>query len=133
MKPLTSNITKGLTTGSRLVCADNSGAKEYYIINVLGVCGRRGRTPKAGIGDIIIVSVKKGTPKKRKTIVKALIVRQVKEFRRPNGMRIQFEDNAAVEIDAEKGIPIATEIKGAVAREISERYPKVSGIASIVV
>ena len=68
MKPLTSKVTKALTTGSRLVCADNSGAKIYEIIGVRKYHGVRGRYPKAGVGDVVICSVKKGTPKKRKTI-----------------------------------------------------------------
>jgi len=133
MKPLTSKVTKALTTGSRLVCADNSGAKIYEIIGVRKYHGVRGRYPKAGVGDVVICSVKKGTPKKRKTIVKALIVRQKKEYKRADGTRVQFYDNAAVEIDPEKKIPIATEIKGAIGREIVERYPKVAAIASIVI
>ncbi len=133
MKPLTSRITKGLTTGTQLICADNSGAKIYEIIGVKKYHGVRGRYPKAGVGDTIICSVKKGNPQKRKKVVKVLVVRQKKEYRRADGTRIQFEDNAGVEIDPEKRIPIGTEIKGAIGREIVERYPKVAAIASIVV
>ncbi|MFA5382720.1 MAG: 50S ribosomal protein L14 [Candidatus Micrarchaeia archaeon] len=133
MKPLTAKITKSLTNGTRLNCADNSGAKIYEIIGVKDYQGVRKRYPSAGVGDIAICSVKKGNPQKRKKVVKVLIVRQKKEYRRSDGTRIQFEDNAGVEIDPEKKIPIGTEIKGAIGREIVERYPKVAAIASIVI
>ena len=133
MKPLTSKVIKGLTTGTRLTCADNSGAKIYEIIGVKNYHGVRGRYPKAGVGDVVICSVKKGNPQKRKKVVKVLVVRQKKEYRRADGTRVQFYDNAGVEIDPEKRIPIGTEIKGAIGREIVERYPKVAAIASIVI
>ncbi len=133
MKALTANVVKALTIGSRLVCADNSGAKELEIISVLKYHGRRSRLPRAGIGDVVIASVKKGNPKMRKKVVKAVIIRQRKAYKRPDGTRIMFEDNAAVLVDPVKKIPVATEIKGAVAREVGERFPKVLGIASIVV
>lgn len=128
MKGLPAKITKTLTTGSTLVCNDNSGAKELMIIGVLGWKGRRGRNPKAGVGDIVVCSVKKGDPKMVGTVVKAVIIRQKKEIRRPNGMRVSFEDNAAVLV-TEDGLPTATEIKGVVAREVGERFPKVIAIA----
>jgi len=133
MKALTAKVVKTLTLGTRLVCADNSGAKELEIISIRKFHGRRGRNPKAGIGDVVIASVKKGTPEMRKKVVKAVIIRQKKAYRRPDGTRIMFEDNAAVLVDPEKKIPVGTEIKGAVAREVSDRFPKVVGIASIVV
>lgn len=128
MKGLTANIVKALTEGSRLVCHDNSGARELAIISTIGKKGVRSRYPKVGVGDVVICSVKKGNPDMIKKVVRALIVRQKKEYRRPNGMRIMFEDNAAVLI-TEDGLPVGTEIKGIVAREISERFPKVSAIA----
>ena len=133
MKALNARITKGLTTGTRMICADNSGAKIYEIIGVKQYHGVRGRYPKAGVGNIVICSVKKGNPQKRKKVVKVLVVRQKKEYRRADGTRVQFADNAGVEIDPEKKIPIGTEIKGAIGREIVERYPKVAAIASIVI
>ncbi len=69
----------------------------------------------------------------RKTVVPAIIVRQKKEFRRPNGVRIKFEDNAAIVLKDEKGNPKGTLIKGPVAKEVIERWPAVAKIAKIVV
>ncbi|MFH1285697.1 MAG: 50S ribosomal protein L14 [Candidatus Micrarchaeota archaeon] len=132
MKGLGTGIPKGLTKGSNLVCDDNSGAKLLQIIGVIGWHGKRAEYPGAGIGDIIICAVKKGTPQMKKKVERAVITRQKKEIRRPNGTRLQFEDNAAVLID-EQGLPKATEIKGAIAREVAERYPKVAAIAAAVV
>ncbi len=132
MKGLTSTITKTLTTGTMMPCTDNSGAKVVYIIGALHFRGTRGRPPQLGVGDVVIASVKKGKPDMVKKVVKALIVRQKKEFRRANGMRIFFEDNAAVLINDDM-LPVGTEIKGVVAREIAERFPKVAAIAAGVV
>ena len=132
MKALTARISKLLTKGSTLVCNDNSGAKELMIIGVIGVRGVRSRYPSVVIGSIIITSVKKGNPNMIKKVVRALVVRQKKEFRRASGTRIMFEDNAAVLI-TEDGLPVGTEIKGVVAREVSERFPKVAAIAPGVI
>ncbi|MBI2079946.1 uL14 family ribosomal protein, partial [Candidatus Micrarchaeota archaeon] len=74
-------------------------------------------------------SVKKGNPDMIKKVVKALIIRQKKEYRRANGWRISFEDNAAVLV-TDDGLPVGTEVKGVVAREVAERYPKVSAISA---
>ncbi len=132
MKGLTSTITKTLTTGTMMPCTDNSGAKVIYVIGALHFKGTRGRPPQVGIGDVVIASVKKGKPDMVKKVVKALIVRQKKEFRRANGTRIFFEDNAAVLINDDM-LPVGTEIKGVVAREIAERFPKVAAISAGVV
>jgi len=132
MKSLGSHITKGLLVGSRLLCHDNSGAREIQIIGVLRNNTTRKRVPSAGIGNLVIASVKKGNPDMVKKIVRAVIIRQRKEFRRPNGLRVSFEDNAAVLI-TEDGLPVGTEIKGVVAKEVAERYPKVAAISPGVV
>ncbi len=132
MKGLGSDITKGICVGTRLVCNDNSGAKIVQVIGVDGYRAKRGMVPKAGIGEIVTVAVKKGTAAMKKKVVKAVIVRQRKEYRRPNGVRIQFEDNAAVLVD-DQGLPVGTEIKGAIAREVAERFPKVAAVAAAVV
>ncbi len=129
MKPITTKVTKTLTLGSYLNCNDNSGGKVLKIIGVAGYKGRRGRNPRAGVGDIVICSVVKGSPKVKGTVVKAVIIRQKKEYRRPNGMRISFEDNAAAIVN-EEGIPVGTEIKGVVAREVAERFTKVAAVAA---
>jgi large subunit ribosomal protein L14 len=132
MKGLTSKVIKTLTLGTKMPCTDNSGAKIIYVIGALGYRGTRGRNPTVGVGDIVIASVRKGKPDMVKKIVKALIVRQKKEFRRANGMRILFEDNAAVLVN-DDFLPLGTEIKGVVAREIAERFPKVAAISAGVV
>ena len=123
---------RALNTGARLACVDNTGAKEIQIISVVDYKGVRRRMPKAGVGDHIVASVKKGTPELRKQVVRAIVVRQTKEYRRIDGLRIKFEDNAAVLITPE-GAPRGSEIRGPVAREAAERWPRVAGIASIVV
>jgi large subunit ribosomal protein L14 len=131
-KAVTANISKTLVPGSRLTCADNSGAKEVEIISVRGYKGRLNRYPKAGVADLVIASVKKGKPEMRKQVVMAVVIRQKHPYRRYNGTRVRFHDNAAVVIN-EEGFPKGTEIKGAVAREATEKWNKISSIASIVV
>ena len=123
---------RALTTGSRLICADNTGAKELEIIAVYGYKGVKRRYPKAGVGDMVFASVKKGRPNIRKTIVQAVIVRQKKEYRRLDGTRIKFEDNAAV-ITGPDGVPKGSEARGPVAKEAVERWLKISGVSSIIV
>merc|ERR1712062_898139 len=77
-------------------CADNTGAKNLYVISVYGVSGRLNRLPQAGVGDMIMCSVKKGKPELRKKVTPAVVVRQRKPWRRKNGVFINFEDNAGV-------------------------------------
>lgn len=132
MKAITSTITKSLNTGSYVKCADNTGATEIQIIAVKGYKGVKRRNPRCGIADWVIAAVKQGDPKIRHEVVHAVIVRQRKEFRRPNGMRVKFEDNAAV-LTNEKGEPRGTKIKGPIAREVVERFSQIGKIASIVV
>ncbi|MBN2127035.1 MAG: 50S ribosomal protein L14 [Candidatus Diapherotrites archaeon] len=132
MKAITASATKGLTLRSWCTCADNSGAKEVYIMGVMGSKGRRRMSPKAGIGDIVKVVIKKGKPEMRKKVEKAVVIRVKKEYRRATGERIKFEDNAVVLVD-DKGLPKASEIKGVVAKEAAERFPKLAGISAGVV
>ena len=132
MKPIKSSITRGIPVGAYIECADNTGAKKLQVISVFGYKGRRRRKPSAGVGDIINCTVKEGTVKWRKQIVRAVIIRQKKEFRRPDGLRVKFEDNAAVMVN-EKEEPVGTQIKGPIAREVIERFMTIGKIASIVV
>ena len=96
---------------------------------------RKGDTMKVmrgGIANMVNVVVKKGKPEIRSKVERAVIVRVKKEYRRPNGMRVRFEDNAVVLVD-EKGVPKASEIKGVIAKEVGERFPKIAGISSAVI
>jgi large subunit ribosomal protein L14 len=132
MKAISAKVIKTLQIGSLLVCADNTGAKELQIISVRGFKGKRRTRPSAGVGGFVVCRVRTGTEKVRHQIFKAVIIRQMKEYRRPNGMRVSFHDNAAVIVD-EKGIPSGSIIKGPVAREVVERFPSIGKLASIIV
>ncbi len=117
---------------SYLKVADNTGAKEIMCIRVLGGTGRR----YAGIGDVIVASVKKAAPGgvvKKGEVVKAVVVRTVKGTRRADGSYVKFDDNAAVIIKEDKN-PKGTRIFGPVARELRERdYMKILSLAPEVV
>lgn len=113
---------------TRLTVADNSGAKEIACIKVLGGSRRR----YAGIGDIIVASVKETIPNakvKKGDIQKAVIVRTSKEIVRPDGSRIRFDDNSAVLINNNRE-PIGTRIFGPVARELrAKKFMKIISLA----
>ena len=113
---------------SRLKVADNTGAKELLCIRVVGGSTRR----SAAIGDIIVASVKDATPGgvvKKGDVVKAVVVRTVKEVRRKDGSYIRFDDNAAVIIKEDKN-PKGTRIFGPVARELREKqFMKIISLA----
>lgn len=105
---------------SRLTVADNSGAKVLYCIKVLGGSKRR----YAGVGDIVVVSVKEAIPNakvKKGDVMKAVVVRTKKEIRRNDGSYIRFDDNSAVLISGNKE-PIGTRIFGPVARELRAKH-----------
>jgi large subunit ribosomal protein L14 len=125
------HIAKGLQVGSIINCADNTGARSLRIVNIVGYKGRLRRVPSGGVGDRILVSVRKGNPTLRKQVLPAIIVRQRKQFRRADGMWIQFEDNAAVIITPE-GELRGSEVRGPVAKEAAERWPRIAGNASII-
>jgi len=132
MKGLPGRQTRGLPKGAQLECIDNTGAKVIEIIAVPKYHGSHRRYPSAGIGDIVVASVKKGTPEMRKQVVYAVIVRQKRPFRRPDGTMVQFENNAAV-ITTETGEVKGSDIKGPVAKEAAERWPRIAAVASIIV
>ena len=132
MKAKQSKTPRALETGSRMVCADNTGARLVQVVSVDGYHGVRRRQPKLGLGDMATVTVKKGTPEMRRKLVKAVVIRQKKEIRRIDGLRLSFEDNAMV-ITNERGEPRGTEIKGPVAREVAERFPKIGSMATTIV
>jgi large subunit ribosomal protein L14 len=125
-------ISRGLPTGSMLKCTDNSGARKLRLIQVIGYKGRLRRKPSASVGDRITISVRQGKPDMRKKMFQAVIVRQRKPYRRDTGVWIQFEDNAAVIITAD-GEMKGSEIRGPVAKEAAERWPRIASAASIIV
>jgi large subunit ribosomal protein L14 len=133
MQPFKSRITHGLNHGSNVATCDNSGAKVIRIVSIIGSKTVHGRKPSCGVGNLVLASVRKGSPEMRKQVVYAIVVRQKKEFRRANGERIAFEDNAAVVLKDEKGNPKGTLIKGAIAKEVCERWPAIAKIASTII
>ncbi len=133
MKAVKARITRGIPLGAYVPVCDNSGAKVVRIFTVMGYKSVKRRLPSAGIGDLVMGSVKEGKPDIRKQVVYGIIVRQKKEYRRPSGERIKFEDNALVVLKDEKGNPRGTMIKGPVAKEVVERWPNVAKIASVII
>jgi len=132
MRAIKADVTQGLEKGSLVTCADNTGARELKIVSVEGYQGTHNRHPKAGMGDRVTVSVTKGTPEMRRQVLEAVVVRQRKPIRRPDGTRVKFEDNAAVIVD-EMEEPRGTEIKGPITREVAERYGSIASTATIIV
>ena len=113
---------------TRLKVADNSGAREIMCIRVMGGSAQK----YAGVGDIIVAAVKQAQPGgqvKKGDVVRAVVVRTAKEYGRPDGSHIRFDDNAAVLINAQ-GAPRGTRIFGPVARELRERaYMRIVSLA----
>ncbi len=132
MRGIAGSVTRGLPTGARMDCVDNTGAKIVEIIMVPKIGGTARRYPAAGVGDLVKVSVKKGTPEMRRQILDAVIVRQKRPYRRPDGMTVLFEDNACVIITPEGEVK-GSQIKGPVAREAAARWPRISATASTIV
>ncbi len=114
---------------SRLKIADNTGAREILCIRVLGGSRRK----YGGVGDVITATVKAATPRgsvKKGDIVRAVIVRTAKEYRRNDGSHIRFDDNAAVILDSTTQNPLGTRIFGPVARELREKgFSKIMSLA----
>ncbi len=114
---------------SRLKVADNSGARELLVIQVLGGSKRR----YGSIGDIVVATVKSATPQgavKKSEIVRAVVVRVSKEWRREDGSHIRFDDNAAVVLDTDGKNPKGSRIFGPVARELREKgFVKIVSLA----
>ena len=133
MQPLKAHVTRALPVYCKIETCDNSGAKIIKIFTVMGLKTAKGRISSCGVGDLVMGSVVSGRPDMRKQVVFAVIVRQRKEYRRADGTRIKFEDNAAVVLKDDKGNPKGTIFKGAIAKEACERWPGIAKIASIVV
>ena len=133
MKPVSAQTNRPLPIGAVLDVVDNSGARKLKIIGVRKCGGVKKRLLAAGIADVIVGTVKAGKPGMRKQVVLATIIRQRKEYRRPSGIRIKFEDNAAVILTDVLGTPKGSRIKGAIAKEVVERFPAVGKLSSVIV
>jgi len=118
---------------TRLTVADNTGARELLVIHVMGGSRRK----FAHIGDIVVATVKSATPQatvKKSEVIKAVIVRTAKEWRRKDGSTIKFDDNAAVILAADGENPVGSRIFGPVARELREKgFMKIVSLAPEVI
>jgi large subunit ribosomal protein L14 len=132
MKAVGAKRVAGINIGALVIAADNSGARIVRIVGKRKYKGVKGRQMSMAVGDWVKISVRKGLPEMKSQLFDAVVIRQKKPYRRLTGERICFEDNAVVLIKDEKGNPKGTMIKGAVAREVIERWPHVAKIASIV-
>lgn len=122
----------GLPVGAVINCADNTGAKNLYIIAVKGSQGRLNRLPQAGVGDMVIATVKKGKPELRKKVMPAVVVRQRKSWRRKDGVFIYFEDNAGVIVN-EVGELKGSAVTGPIAKECADSWARIASAASSIV
>ncbi len=124
--------TMALPVGAVMNCADNTGAKNLYVISVHGYHGRLNRLPDASVGDIVMCSVKKGKPELRKKVMPAIVIRQRKSFSRHDGTVIYFEDNAGVIVNP-KGEMKGSAIAGPVAKEAADLWHKIATHAPAIV
>lgn len=132
MKAISARATRGLNLGAIMIASDNSGAKVVKLVSVKKGKGKKGKQGCAKIADWVKVSVKKGIPDMKGKVFDAVVIRQKKSYRRLNGERVAFEDNAVAILKDEKGNPKGTQIKGPIAREVQERWGSVAKIASVV-
>uniref|UniRef100_A0A671P3Z5 Large ribosomal subunit protein uL14 n=1 Tax=Sinocyclocheilus anshuiensis TaxID=1608454 RepID=A0A671P3Z5_9TELE len=124
-------ISLGLPVGAVINCADNTGAKNLYIISVKGIKGRLNRLPAAGVGDMVMATVKKGKPELRKKVHPAVVIRQRKSYRRKDGVFLYFEDNAGVIVN-NKGEMKGSAITGPVAKECADLWPRIASNAGSI-
>ena len=124
--------TLGLPVAAVMNCADNTGAKNLYVISVKGIKGRLNKFPSACVGDMFIGSVKKGKPELRKKVTPGVVVRQRRAWRRKDGIFIYFEDNAGVIVNP-KGEMKGSAVTGPIAKECADLWPRIaSGASSII-
>jgi len=133
MKAISAKATKGLNLGSFVNAADNSGARIVRIVAVKGGKSVKGRQFGCKIADWVKVSVREGKQDMKGLVFDAVVVRVRKPYRRLNGERLCFTDNAVVLLKDEKGNPKGTQIKGPVPREIHERWKEVAKLAPVIV
>merc|ERR1712072_974198 len=124
-------ISNCLPVAAVMNCADNTGAKNLYMIACGGTGARLNRMPAGSVGDMFLASVKKGKPELRKKVMPAVIVRQKKNIRRREGYFLYFEDNAGVIVNV-KGEMKGQNITGPVAKECADLWPKIASHAGAI-
>ena len=124
-------ISSCLPTAAVINCADNTGAKNLYMIACTGIGPRLSRFPAGSVGDMFLASVKKGKPELRKKVMPAVIIRQRKAIRRREGHFLYFEDNAGVIVNP-KGEMKGSGITGPVAKECAELWPRIAANAGSI-
>ena len=112
-------------------CADNTGAKNLYVVAVTMTGARLNRLPRGSVGELFLASVKRGKPELRKKVMPAVIIRQRKAYRRREGYFLYFEDNAGV-IVTPKGEMKGSAVSGPVAKECSELWPRIAAHAGSI-
>lgn len=132
MKGVAANLTRALNIGSYVLASDNSGARIVKIVGVKHGKTRKGRQQYAKLGDHVKVSVRKGDPKMKGEVFDAVIIRQKKPYKRNTGERVAFMDNAVALLKDEKGNPKGTQIKGPIAKEVSDRWQFLGKISKFI-
>ena len=125
-------MTLGLPVAAIMNCADNTGAKNLYVVAVCGIKGHLNKIPSAGVGDMCLCSVKKGKPELRKKMMPAVVIRQRKSWRRKEGVILYFEDNAGVIVNP-KGEMKSSAITGPVGKECADLWPRIASNAGSIV
>lgn len=125
-------MTLGLPVAALMNCADNTGAKNLFVVAVCNISGRLNRLPSASVGDMVLCSVKKGKPELRKKMMPAIVVRQRKAWRRKDGTYIYFEDNAGVIVNP-KGEMKGSAINGPIGKECADLWPRIASNAGSIV
>ncbi|KAL3724674.1 hypothetical protein ACJRO7_029785 [Eucalyptus globulus] len=118
-------MSLGLPVAATVNCADNTGAKNLYIISVKGIKGRLNRLPSACVGDMVMATVKKGKPDLRKKVMPAVIVRQRKPWRRKDGVFMYFEV-IAFQL-------VGSAITGPIGKECADLWPRIASAANAIV
>ncbi|CAN8076414.1 unnamed protein product [Agarophyton chilense] len=125
-------VALGLPVSAIMNCADNTGAKNLYVISVTKIKGRLNRLPSASVGDMVLATVKKGKPELKKKVSPAVVIRQRKAWRRRDGTFLYFEDNAGVIVNV-KGEMKGSAITGPVAKECADLWPRIASNAGTIV
>lgn len=133
MQALGSSVTKGITIGTVCKTCDNSGAKIVKVVGVVGSKTTKRRLASAGVADLVVVAVKKGDERMKHKVAYGVVVRQKKEYKRADGLRVSFEDNSIALLKDDKRSPAGTFLKGPIAREIQKRWPALSKITGNLV